>query len=339
MPGSLGRGQWGTDNNHPPNGETQKTTHLSVPGQICLYSNHGQLHHGRQVSNLRSDTHIPGLPPRKSKAHTLPPEAGIRVNEESHIKAGEWAAKIKACDGNPKGEKICSNIPDYYRNQVRNTEQFIYLRDPDHFQPPTKGLHALAPRTWMAPWVAVLRSGQWEITTAELVITVDPSNVQESIKGVLVPDLGKGEDISKGLESFLIRDKALTKTASTADDFGEILGSNFPGADLKSQRDLIAIADRVVLKKKGIPDEKIPLPDQDLLHTWVHEIACHAGLGILKRYQGHAPDPDHPGEIPEANSIENEIETDIPHTKIVKGIFDKIQSLLNSPAAPKPQGR
>ncbi len=202
-----------------------------------------------------------GHPQSPNKSHKVASKRpGIRINEASQISAQEWESKIKAV-----------KAPGYFSEQIETEGNMIVLKDPNKvyesgYKPSTKD-----PFHWAGDWLQAFTDDRWEITTASLnlIAATDPQG--RFIASELRPDLSSGESIDKYARI------VLKGTIRSSDDLSIKMGYTLTdGLHLKSGRNLIVIADRIVVNLRK-NNRAFNRGDYELCDNWFHEIACHAG--------------------------------------------------------------
>jgi hypothetical protein len=185
---------------------------------------------------------------------------GIRINDASKISADDWVKKITSSDG----------LDDYFKPQIQSKDPMIYLKDPKNFIVPRNVIQ----KSWLKDWLSAFMGGDWEMTTGLVNISV----VKGDAKGPVItfvhtPDLSSGDSID-GLTQH-----TMSGTFHALADVSIEMGITLPdGATLASRRrKLIVIASRIALTLGGKSAKPFVLDDTELVSTWFHEIACHAG--------------------------------------------------------------
>jgi hypothetical protein len=215
------------------------------PGPIGLFA--GPVH-----PQGKSKTPAPKAPPS--------PKFTIEVHDKSKITAEEWLKKIKDCD----------DVPDYFKAQIDAKDPLIYVPHAhDGFLVPNN----VIPKDWLSDWLSAFLGEEWEMTTGNLDITVKKGGrTGPEIAGVLNPDLSDGASISGYTKHVGLTEKG-TSTKDFKVEYGDTISN---GVTLPSGRKkLIVVADRVTLHLDKITT--IDVTDSELVNTWFHEIACHAG--------------------------------------------------------------
>jgi len=201
---------------------------------------------------------IKGAGRRRQKARA------ITVHAKSQITAAEWVKKIKSSD----------HVPQHFQDPLRARRNRILLTNPLKFRIPSDVL----PRDWTTDWLSVFVADgnpdnkDWEMSTGCLDIKVRKAiKTKDRITVVHNPDLSQGESVS-GFTKF-----TMTAKARDVSELAFEKGNTLPtGVKLKSKRKFIAIANRVALDLDG-KTEKLKFTDDELVETWFHELAAHAG--------------------------------------------------------------
>jgi hypothetical protein len=239
----------------------------------------------------------------KGSPQTAAPHLGIAVHQESKIKASEWVKKIKGSD----------DVPDYFKDQINSKGDLIFVTNPKKFKVPTNVIS----KDWLSDWLSAFMVAEWELTTGSLDMSVKKGDsAGPFITVVHNPDLSKGETIDGFTKQVALTQKGRS-TKSITIDFGITLPD---GVKLNSGRKLIVVANRIALSL----EDKIKMfdfDDSELLATWFHEIACHAGRNSLKK-------PDTHGDK-EVERSASDIEAMIPNGKTVSKVLGEIQGFLN----------
>ncbi len=165
---------------------------------------------------------------------------------------------------------------------------------------------------------------EWEVTTASLDIVVKKTSKSGKPQGihirtVLNPDLSSNESIDP-----ITQDLHLIHTYYQYIDFGIEKGNTMPvGANIESGRKLIAIANRITLQLGDKINKAYVVKDEELVNTWFHEIACHAGLITQKNPNcGHGE-----GRVDDTS---DEIDLWIPEKQAGDHVFKDVKEFLNS---------
>jgi hypothetical protein len=195
----------------------------------------------------------------------------------------------------------------------------IILKNPLNFKIPKN----IIEKTWRTDFLSVFVTDShadnkdWEMTTGCLDITVKKGDSSESaITVVHNPDLSNGESVSDFTKH------TMTVKTRSVDNLSFEKGNTLPtGVKLKSKRKLIAIANRVALRLDG-KVEMFLFNDDELVETWFHEIACHAG----RNAQG-LPDTHNDKTV---NSYTTEIKEMFPETKTIPTVGAVIKEFLKA---------
>jgi hypothetical protein len=214
--------------------------------------------------------------------------AGIRIHEKSRISASQWVQNIR---------DPALSVPSYLTNQINAKGQIVSVPKPQRFKIP-KGI--IQPR-WLDDWWRAFAANNWEITTGESIICVKKPDVSEKkgdapgtkgeasrknddkcvmghVKGPLhsdvMPDLSEGESY-EGYAAWA----GLRVDGDSVDNFGIQYGDTLvEGVTLNSGRRLIVVVDRITLMLGDTPKkQQFEVGSSELVNTWFHEIACHAG--------------------------------------------------------------
>jgi len=129
------------------------------------------------------------------------------------------------------------------------------------------------------------------------------------------PDISNGETVDPVMNLI-----AMTTTTRSAESISIDRGHTLAlGVTLKSGRKLIVVANRIALSLGG-KIKMFKFEDPELIETWFHETACHAGR-ITKRESDLHGDPG-------VNRAAIEIETMFPKATTVPKVFAEIQDYL-----------
>lgn len=215
--------------------------------------------------------------PMQIKAKARLRARGITVHAQSQITAQEWVKKIKANE----------HIPRHFQDPLRAKGNKILLKNPLRFRIPKDVLD----RDWTSDWLSVFISGgrkdnrEWELTTGCLDIMVKKKDKSDKrISFVHNPDLSKGESVG-GFTKY-----TMSAHAKSVDQLRFEKGNTLPtGVKLKSKRKLIVIANRVALRLDG-KVKMFKFTDDELVGTFFHETAAHAGRNALGLPDTHDDD-------------------------------------------------
>jgi len=235
--------------------------------------------------------------PKATAAHQL----GITVHRESQISAQDWVKKINDSD----------DVPDYFKEQIKSKGNVIYVTNPRKFRVPTNVIS----KDWLSDWLSAFTVEEWEMTTGSLDISVKKGDSAGPLVTIVHnPDLSSGETID-GFTKY-----TMTVTSRGAKSLSFEKGNTLPtGVALKTDRKLIAVANRIVLSL-GDKLKTFTFQDSELLEVWFHEIACHAGRNTIGK-------PDVHGDK-EVESYAKDIVAMFPKSTTVSKVFVEIQSFL-----------
>ncbi|HTJ30849.1 MAG TPA: hypothetical protein VL346_10125 [Acidobacteriaceae bacterium] len=271
------------------------------PGPICLYGRPNRLY--TKGDGAKSGT----------TATTARKKLGIHVHEKSSISAADWVTKIKACD----------DVPEYFQKQILSSDKdrLIYVTDAKHFKFPTD----VIAKDWLNDWLSAFIKDEWELTTGILEVAVDkpkdpkskdPKLAAATIVGSVKPDLSDGETI-EGFTAWAALGERGTSTA----DFRVEFGSTVPdGIALASGRKTIVVTTQAKMILGGRPGKTFTVTDNELVNTWFHEIACHAGRVTAGKDSAHGN--------AEVESTSSDIDRMIPERQTAEKIFNEIQGFL-----------
>ena len=260
----------------------------------------------------------PKVPARSAQA-AVPPRFGIRINEASQISADDWVKKINSSN----------DVDDYFKPQIRSQDRIIFLTDPRHFHQPDNVIQKI----WLVDWLSAFMFAEWEMTTGFLDISVNKGDAKgPSIKIVHRPDLSSGDSIDGFTQHTMTEEFRSTAAASIE------MGITLPdGATLASKRrKLIVVASRIDLSLGDKIKKTFAIDDPELIKTWFHEIACHAGENI----EGI---PDTHGDV-HVDTCAKDIDTMFPSSTILSKVSLEVDAFLKAttplkPSAPaKPSG-
>jgi hypothetical protein len=196
-------------------------------------------------------------------------QLGITIHPASQVSADEWVKKINASD----------DVPDHFKKQIKAKGDLILVTNPKKFMIPTN----VIPRDWVSDWLAAFNVEEWEMTTGSLDMSVKKGDAGGPfIKTVHNPDLSSGETVD-GFTQFTMTNNSRS-TAGVMVEMGITLPD---GVALKSGRKLIVISNRIALTLEGAKTKIFTFNDAELLGTWFHEIACHAGRNSIKKVDTH----------------------------------------------------
>ncbi len=269
---------------------TLARTHAPLPGPIRLYA---------------GDTGPQAQP--SAQAQKSSPKLGISVPKSSKISAADWVSKIKACD----------DVPDYFKEQIKTKDGIIFVTNPKRFAYPKN----VIAKDWLDDWLSAFTVEEWEMTTGSLEISVKRGDPKP--QGELNPDLSSGDKID-----------GLTKwaglTMGAHDKFAVEYGNTFTGGvTLGSGRSkLIVITNRVTLKLGDKIPKHFTVTDSELVNTWFHEIACHAGPDTAGTDSVHGN--------AKVDACAADINRTISKRVTTNKIFDEIDSFSNPPKATHP---
>jgi hypothetical protein len=234
---------------------------------------------------------------------------GIRINDASKINADNWVKKINSSDG----------LDDYFKPQIQSKDPMIYLKNPKNFIVPRNVIE----KVWLKDWLSAFTGGDWEMTTGFLDISADNSK-GPVITFVHTPDLSSGDSIDGFTKH------TMTGTFHALADVSIEMGITLTdGATLVSKRKkLIVIASRIALSLGGKSAKPFVLDDTELVSTWFHEIACHAG----ENTEGI---PDIHGDA-HVELCAKDIDAMFGPSKVVTQVFGEIDSFFKSSAPSKP---
>jgi hypothetical protein len=240
----------------------------------------------------------------QAAAHQQP---GIRVNPASQISADDWVKKINASD----------DVPDHFKKQIKSKGDLISLTNPKKFMVPNN----VIPRDWISDWVAAFSVEEWEMTTGSLDMSVKPGDAAGPfIKTVHNPDLSNGETVD-GFTQYTMTNKSRSTAAAMIE-----MGITLPtGVSLKSGRKLIVIANRFALSLGNNKVKIFNFEDSELLGTWFHEIACHAGRNSESKVDTHGDK--------EVESSAADIDGMFPKSTTASKVLVEVQNFLK----PKPR--
>lgn len=240
-----------------------------------------------------------------------PPKFGIRINEASQISADDWVKKINSSN----------DVDDYFKPQIQSQDRMIFVTDPKRFKTPKNVIQKI----WLVDWLSAFMFAEWEMTTGFLDISVNKGDAKgPSIKIVHKPDLSSGDSID-GFSQHTMTSE-FRSTASAQVEVGITLPD---GATLSSKRKkLIVIASRISLSLGDKTPKPFKMDDSELLKTWFHEIACHAG----ENTEGN---PDIHGDV-HVDSCAADIDAMFPSTSILSKVFLETDAFLKASAPSKP---
>jgi len=244
---------------------------------------------------------------------------GIRINEASKISADDWVKKINSSDA----------VDDYFKTQIHSQDRMIFLTNPKKFIMPKNVIE----KVWLTDWLSAFMFADWELTTGLLDISVDKNDPKGNvIKTVHTPDLSSGEKID-GFSQHTMSGN-FPSMAKASFEMGVTLPD---GATLGSKRKkLIVIASRIALSLAGQSKKTVDIDDPELIGTWFHEIACHAG----ENTEGI---PDIHGD-PHVELCAKDIDGMFPSSPVLTQLFAQMDNFLKSspptkpPAPPKKPG-
>jgi hypothetical protein len=209
----------------------------------------------------------------KSSKAAAAPHLGIAVHPASKLNAKAWWDLITTSD----------DVPAYFQKQIRYEREFVFVTNPKRFTYPDN----VIPKDWLNDWLSAFTVSEWEMTTGGLEISVQGNAKTRKFNGELKPDLSGGELV----DSYTTW-AGLTVNASDIEKFGVEFGDTISyGLTLNSGRTkLIVIADRISLILGNQPSKPFQVTNNELVNTWFHEIACHAGRISEGVPSGHAKD-------------------------------------------------
>jgi hypothetical protein len=231
-----------------------------------------------------------------------PHQLGLTIHQKSQIKAQDWVKKINASD----------DVPDYFKVQIKAKGDVIYLTSTKKFKVPTNVIS----KDWLEDWLSAFSVEEWEMTTGCLDFSVKKGDSAGPVITIVHnPDLATGEPI-EGFTKF-----TMTVNSRSAKSLSIERGNTLPtGVTLKSGRKLIAIANRIALTL-GDKTKTFKFEDYELIETWFHEIACHAGRNSTGK-------PDVHGDK-EVDSYAKDIMAMFPKATTATKAFDEVQEFLN----------
>ena len=230
-----------------------------------------------------------------------PRQVGIAVHQKSEISAQDWVKKINESD----------DVPDYFKEQIKSKGNIIYVTSSRQFKVPTN----VIPKDWLTDWLSAFDGDEWEMTTGCLEFSVKKGDsAGPFITVVHNPDLSSGETID-GFTKYTMTVNSRS-TGSVMVERGNTLPT---GVALKAGRKLIAIANRIALRL-GDKVKMLKFEDSELLETWFHEIACHAGRNTIGK-------PDVHGDK-DVNSYAKDIVDMFPKATTVSKLSIEIQEFL-----------
>jgi hypothetical protein len=245
----------------------------------------------------------------KGQAQSAPvaasPKFGIRINEASKISAGDWVAKINSSN----------DVDDYFKPQIKSQDRLIFLTDPKKFVYPKNVIEKI----WLKDWLSAFMFADWEMTTGSLDMSVSKGDAQGPIiKTVHTADLSTGDSLD-GFTQHTMTGTFRSSQAATIE-----MGITLPdGATLASKRTkLIVITNRIVLTLADKPKKTFNVDDPELLGTWFHEIACHAG-------ENSEGIPDIHGD-PHVELCAKDIDAMFPKSPILTQVFAEADNFLKS---------
>ena len=244
--------------------------------------------------------------PKDTNSQTAGPhQLGITVNLNSQINAEDWVKKIKGSD----------DVPDYFKNQIKSKGDLIFVTDPKKFIVPKD----VIPKDWISDWLSAFMFEEWELTTGSLNMAVKKGDsAGPFITIVHRPDLGSGETID-GFTQHTMTESSRSTAAVMVE-----MGITLPdGVTLKSGRKLVVIANRIALTLGDNKPKMFNFKDAELLATWFHEIACHAGRNSIKK-------PDTHGDK-EVESCARDIDDMFPKSVTAAQVLTEIQGFLKPP--------
>jgi hypothetical protein len=156
-------------------------------------------------------------------------------------------------------------------------------------------------------------------------ISVDKGDAKGPIiKSVHTPDLSSGDSIDGLTQHAMAGSFRSLATASIE------MGITLPdGATLASRRTkLIVIASRIALSLGGKSKKNFNIDDPELVSTWFHEIACHAG----ENTEGI---PDVHGDE-HVDLCAKEIDGMFPKSPVVSQVFLEIDNFVKSSSPSNP---
>jgi hypothetical protein len=245
----------------------------------------------------------------KPKVLTASPQVtasqfGIAVNSASQISAGDWMQKINAS----------GDVPDYFKNQIKVRGDTIFVTDTKKFQVPKN----VIPKDWLSDWLTAFMFAEWELTTGCLDMSVKKGDSKGPfIMVVQKPDLSSGENIDPFTQNTMTNNSR--STASVMVDMGITLPD---GVHLNSGRKLIVVANRIALTLGDKIKKVFNFDDSELVSTWFHEIACHAGRHSARKVDTHG-DKD-------VDSCASDIEAMFPNANTLSKVDAEIQVFLKS---------
>lgn len=211
------------------------------------------------------------------------------------------------------------DVPEPVKKHIQAKDNLIFVSGIKTFQWP----HDLVTPDWFSDWLYAFKVAEWEITTGCLEISVKKGDAKGPfLVAQLKPDLSSGESIENDtVVAGLTNESRSVEKLKIEYGFTMTSGTKLirMGANLNSGRKLIAICTRVVLSVENTT-ENFDLTDSELLLTWFHEIACHAG-----RESEHEPS-NH--EDPYVEEYVKEFDAMIPTTKTYNKIFAEIKRFL-----------
>jgi hypothetical protein len=287
---------------------------MRVQGPICVHHHHHAKHAGLTAGaapafpghiSLFGKRKKPQQSPKRSPLNPV----GIRVNDKSQIQAAAWVQKINGC----------RRASESFYRCIDSRGQIIVLTIPESGLTPDRYTV-----DWIDDWRAAMEVDEWEVTTASLDIVVkkqgSPGKPQGvHFKTVLHPDLSSNESIDT-----ITQDRRMTHEGDKFAEFGLEKGNTMDaGSNLESRRKLIAIANRITLQLGAKINNAYVVTDDELVKTWFHEIACHAGL-ITQKNPNYGHGEGH------VNDTSDEIDLWIPGTQTGDQVFKDVKAFLNS---------
>jgi hypothetical protein len=249
--------------------------------------------------------------PGQSAQAIAQPTLGIRINDASKISADDWVKKINSSDA----------VDDYFKPQIQSQDPMIFLKNPKKFLIPKNVIE----KVWLKDWLSAFTVGDWEMTTGLLDISVDKGDAKGPIiKTLHTPDLSSGDSVD-GFTQHTMTGNFRSISAASFE-----MGITLPdGATLASKRKkLIVITNRIALSLGGKSKKTFNIDEPELLSTWFHEIACHAG----ENTEGI---PDIHGDA-HVDLCAKEIDAMFPSSSVLSQVFLEIDNFLKSSTASKP---
>lgn len=255
-------------------------------------------------------------PPKQPKAFV-----GIEVHSKSKIQATSddptspgWVQMIQKCN----------SLPKHFRDHIKAKGGILWI--PANFKEP-KGEE----RDWFADWKKAFESDTWECTTANLRFTVKkppplpkgkppPPKPKKAVRSEMEPDISDGEVLMKSepladdddddnpLSNPLVKKWETPNSQGFGIEWG-LTRTKEQGVKLADTRreGIVIITTRVTLNLGDAPEQVIKRSPDEILWTWFHELACHAGRYSAGRkvYEHRKPD-EAPNDV---DRIDGEIDS------------------------------